>query len=99
VTMITNIGFICMITYCYSECINMYTAKYKGMIFTAILTFLLLVLMLSGSAKYAETKKQSMQIMFSGIIGSIFYIVIRFFPELEQQFAGGYQYIYGLKMK
>jgi uncharacterized membrane protein HdeD (DUF308 family) len=82
VTTILTIVLNCMIAYYYSECVYMHAAKHNGMTFTSISALLLLSFMLTGPAKYAESREQSRQILFSGTIGAIFYIIIRFSPEL-----------------
>lgn len=88
VTTIFNAFFYCMIAYYYSECVDIYADKHNGKTFTTILTFLLLAFMLNVPAKYADTKEQRGQILLSGTIGTVFFIAIRFLPNLGDTIFG-----------
>ena len=88
VAAILTIGLYCLIAYYFSKSVDLYTAEHKGKTFTAIVTFLLLTFLLNGPAKYAETKRQSEQILLAGTIGLIFYILIRFLPEIGDKIFG-----------
>lgn len=88
VTTIFTILFYCLISYYFSKSVDIYTAEHKGKTFTAVLTFFLLTFLLNGPAKYAESKEQSGQILFAGTIASIFYIVIRYIPDIGDKVFG-----------
>lgn len=78
----------CGIAFYYSECVNIYQNKHNSGSFMTFLTMLLLVFVLNGPAKYANSKEERQQTSFTGIIGLFFYILIRYFPEIGNNLFG-----------
>ena len=88
ITTILTIFFYGMIAYYFSVSIDIYVNKHNGKIFITIISFLLLTFMLNGSAKYADTVEEQIQILIAGTIGSLFFILIRFSPYIGEAIYG-----------
>ena len=77
-----------MIAYYYSTAVDMFADVHKGRTITAIFGFCLLTVMLTGAAKYSDSKDERNLIVFSGGIGITFYLLIRFVPAIGTNLFG-----------